>query len=63
MSIDRISYAKSGAICRAALARSPLIRRGRMWAFGKRLFSVAVVNWLIGRGDAVRVGNEVRANT
>jgi hypothetical protein len=59
-----VSYAKSAAICRAALARSPLtLSRNGMWSFSKRnrLFSSACVNWLIGRGEAVRVGNVVRA--
>jgi hypothetical protein len=56
-----VSYAKSAAICRAALARSPLtLSRNGMWAFGKRMFSSATINWLIGRGEAVRVGNVVR---
>jgi hypothetical protein len=61
-----VSYAKSGAICRAALARGILTMRtgrngGLMWAFGKRLFSPATVNFLIGRGEAIRDGNTVRA--
>src|SRR5216684_692661 len=53
-----MTYTKSAAICRAALARSPLtLSRNGMWAFGKRMFSPACVKWLIGRGEAVRVGN------
>jgi hypothetical protein len=58
-----VSYAKSAIICRAALARSPLtMHRNGMWSFGKRkrLFSPACVKWLISRGEAVQVGNEVR---
>jgi hypothetical protein len=55
-----MTYIKSAVICRAALARSPLIRRDRMWAFGKRMFSVACVNWLISRGEAIQIGNVVR---
>ena len=59
-----MTYTKSAVICRAALARSPLTMRitrhgGCTWAFGNRLFSPAVVNWLIERGEAIRIGNIV----
>lgn len=55
-------YTKSAAVCRAALAKSPLtMHRNGMWAFGKRLFSPATVKFLIDRGEAVQIGNVVRA--
>jgi hypothetical protein len=60
-----VSYAKSAAICRAALARSPLEMKvyskgGLMWMFGKRMFSPATVKYLIDRGEAIQIGNVVR---
>ena len=61
-----MTYTKSAVICRAALARSPLTMKvyrngGLMWMFGKRLFSPATVKFLIDRGEAVQIGNVVRA--
>jgi hypothetical protein len=46
--------------CRAALARGPLIREGRHWRYGRRLFSNATVKRLIDDGDAVRDGPIVK---
>jgi hypothetical protein len=46
-------------ICRAALARGPLIRDGKHWRFGRRRFSNATVKQLIDDGAAVRDGDRV----
>jgi hypothetical protein len=61
------SYEKGAVICRAALAKGPLVLQikapssGCVWVFGKRAFSPNTVRWLIDRGEAVREGNIVRA--
>jgi hypothetical protein len=60
-----MTYIKSAAICRAALARSHLTMKvyrhgGLMWMFGKRCFSPATVKYLIDRGEAIQIGNVVR---
>jgi hypothetical protein len=47
-------------LCRAALARGPLIRDGNHWRCGRRRFSNATVQRLIDQGVAVRDGSQVR---
>jgi hypothetical protein len=47
-------------VCRAALARGPLIREGNHWRFGRRRFSNTTVKLLISEGAAVREGGTVR---
>lgn len=49
------------AICRAALARGPLVRDRSHWRFGRRLFNPATVARLIAAGEAVRDGSQVVA--
>jgi hypothetical protein len=46
-------------LCRAALARGPLIRDGKHWRFGRRRFSNVTVKRLIDEGAAVRDGPTV----
>jgi hypothetical protein len=46
-------------VCRAALARGPLIRDGKHWRFGRRRFSNDTVKRLIDDGAAVRDGDTV----
>lgn len=62
-----MNYAKSAIICRAALKRGELsivhIGNTVHWSFGRRLFSAAVVAWLIEAGEAEQVGNIVRTLT
>jgi hypothetical protein len=48
-------------LCRAALARGPLIRNGNSWRYGRRQFSNATVKRLIDEGVAIRVGTSVTA--
>jgi hypothetical protein len=48
-------------ICRAALARGPLIRDRRHWRFGRRRFNNATVKRLIEEGAAIRDGATVRS--
>ena len=47
-------------VCRAALARGPLIRDGNLWRYGRRRFSNATVKRLIEEGAAVREGGSIR---
>jgi len=49
------------ALCRAALKQGYLIKSGRHWSFGRRLFHSITVNALIDTGGAVRVGDCVVA--
>lgn len=42
------------ALCRAALAKGPLVRDVRHWRFGRRRFNPATVAALIASGEAVR---------
>jgi len=44
------------ALCRSALSRGYLIRSGRHWAFGSRLFHAATVNALVDSGEAIVIG-------
>lgn len=54
-----MSNEHSDLIAREALRRAPLVREGRAWRFGRRLFSNVTINNLIASGDAVRVGDKV----
>ena len=47
-------------VCRAAIARGPLIRDGKVWRYGRRRFSNATVKHLIEEGTAIRDGRTVR---
>ena len=48
-------------VCRAALARGPLVRDGTQWrCYGRRRFSNTTVKQLIEAGVAVRDGRTVR---
>jgi len=47
-------------LCRAALARGPLIRDGNHWRCGRRRFSNTTVQRLIDQGAAVRDGSKIR---
>ena len=58
--------ARKGAavdLCRVALKSGVLIKEGRHWRYGRRLFNNATVNRLIEDGVAVRVGDVVRCCT
>jgi len=46
-------------VCRAALARGPLIRDGNHWRYGRRRFNNATVKRLIEEGTAVRDGRSI----
>jgi hypothetical protein len=48
-------------VCLVALARGPLIRDGHQWRFGRRCFSNTTIKRLINEGEAVRIGDVVRA--
>ena len=50
-------------ICLVALHTGPLTLEGRLWRFGRRFFSAATVNELIGLGLAERTGDIVRMAT
>lgn len=56
---------RSEAVCRAALAKGVLVavrpHTGLAWKFGRRKFNTATVARIIAAGDAVRVGDVVRA--
>lgn len=60
-----MSTDKSEAVCRAALARGVLVAvrgfTGITWKFGRRRFNACTVARVIAAGDAVRVGDIVRA--
>jgi hypothetical protein len=50
------------AICRLALRLGHLVCQGSNgWSFGRRHFHSMIVNELIINGEAVRIGNIVRA--
>jgi hypothetical protein len=61
-----LRYEKSATICRAALQREALqlVRIGNTisWGYRDRLFSAAVVQWLIANGEAVRMGDEMESD-
>lgn len=46
-------------ICRAALARGPLVRDRKHWRFGRRRFNPETVARLIAAGEAERRGDIV----
>ena len=49
-------------LCRLALKSGVLIKDGRHWRYGRRLFNNATVNRLIEERVAVRVGDVVRSS-
>lgn len=55
-------YPSSLVICRAALARGPLVKVGpALWAFGRRRFNHWTITRLIDNGEAVQLGDHVVA--
>jgi len=54
-------WAAAVPVCRQALRRGHLVRHGRHYLFGHRLFHSATVNKLIDNGEAVRIGDCVVA--
>jgi hypothetical protein len=49
------------AVCREALRIGPLELDGQGWRFGRRRFNYATVARLIALGEAIRIGDIVRA--